>query len=61
MGNVDENAYVDTADWRIPLSGRGREQSVAAGSKVKEIIGKEGQVFFYVSPYHRTRDTLKVC
>jgi len=59
-GNIDECAYVDTADWRIPLSDLGRLQAVGAGAKVKELIGNDGQVFFYVSPYHRARETLQV-
>jgi hypothetical protein len=27
MGNVDESAYVNTADWRIPLTDLGRKQA----------------------------------
>ena len=27
MGNVDESAYVNTADWRIPLTEIGRKQA----------------------------------
>ena len=32
LGNVDESAYVSTADWRIPLTDLGKKQ--AHGKKV---------------------------
>jgi broad specificity phosphatase PhoE len=50
---------VNTADWRIPLSAKGRRQAGAAGVRVKELLGSDGKVFFYVSPYHRARETLQ--
>lgn len=88
MGNIDERAYVDTADWRIPLTKTGRKQARLAGEKVASHLsfnnnqekgnrkddattknnGADGQVgnnnskgkiFFYVSPYLRTRQTLR--
>ena len=58
VGNVDESAYVTTADWRIPLTDRGREQAFSAGKTLKGLIG-EKEVFFYVSPYLRTAETLR--
>jgi len=27
LGNVDESAYVTTADWRIPLTDLGKDQA----------------------------------
>lgn len=83
LGNVDERAYVTTADWRIPLTEKGRGQARAAGKTVAShlIVKGEGdggsdggasdggvhgkanktrhKVFFYVSPYLRTRQTLR--
>ena len=75
LGNIDERAYGDTADWRIPLTNRGREQARNAGKKVashiilpsnsnnNNPIGSTGSgsnnIFFYVSPYLRTRQTLR--
>lgn len=70
LGNIDERAYATTADWRIPLTNLGREQARLAGKKVssylnQELNGKEesqatkGKVYFYVSPYLRTRQTLR--
>ncbi len=58
MGNVDESAYVDTPDWRVPLTERGHQQAYETGKKLREIIGEDGKVFFYYSPYRRTRDTV---
>ena len=59
MGNVDESTYVSQADWRIPLTSEGKHQAVQAGSTIAKLIGKQGNTFFYVSPYMRTRQTLK--
>jgi hypothetical protein len=57
-GNVDESAYVNTADWQIPLTELGREQARGAGRELGELLGDES-VFFYVSPYKRTLQTLE--
>jgi len=73
LGNIDERAYGETADWRIPLTNKGREQARKAGKKVashiitpsnidknpKESTGSNNNIFFYVSPYLRTRQTLR--
>lgn len=59
LGNVDEATYVDSADWRIPLTPRGHEQAEEAGRAIRTLLGREGTVFFYVSPYRRTRQTLQ--
>jgi len=59
IGNVDDCAYVTTPDWRVPLTERGVKQSFEAGKKLRDIIGEDGKVFFYYSPYVRTRQTLK--
>lgn len=85
LGNIDERAYTKTADWRIPLTAKGREQARSAGRRVASHLmggdgsvdgsvdgitqgdvgvvakadGTKGKVFFYVSPYLRTRQTLR--
>ena len=57
-----------TADWRIPLTNKGREQARLAGQKVDSLLrvnangeelSEKGKVYFYVSPYLRTRQTLR--
>ena len=57
-GNVDESAYVTTADWRIPLTEKGLNQAGSAGRQLRTLMGDEGTVKFYVSPYVRTLQTL---
>ena len=42
MGNVDDRAYVTTADWRIPLTDLGKKQAE----------GEYRVVFAQYSPYH---------
>jgi len=73
LGNIDERAYGETADWRIPLTKRGREQARLAGKKVASHLApssiqhntdtiestRSNNIFFYVSPYLRTRQTLR--
>ncbi|KAL3781140.1 hypothetical protein ACHAW5_002406 [Stephanodiscus triporus] len=61
MGNVDESAYVNTADWRIPLTDLGRKQAHEAGKNLRELIcEKDASVVFYHSPYLRAKQTLDV-
>jgi broad specificity phosphatase PhoE len=59
LGNIDDSAYVTTPDWRVPLTEKGKMQSNEAGKELSKIIGKDGKVFFYYSPYRRTRETLE--
>ncbi len=58
-GNVDEAAYVSNADWRVPLTERGREQATEAGQKLASLLEPGARLHTYVSPYARTRDTLR--
>jgi broad specificity phosphatase PhoE len=57
MGNDDETLFTKIPDWKIPLSHQGRQQAREAGERIQEIIGPS-RVFFYVSPYRRTNQTL---
>ena len=65
LGNIDERSYGNTADWRIPLTKRGREQARLAGKKVATHImcnnnnNNNSNILFYVSPYLRTRQSLR--
>ncbi|CAN6482652.1 unnamed protein product [Victoria cruziana] len=67
QGNLDTAAYTTTPDNRIPLTPSGIVQARAAGEEIRRIVaegragGEEGgdwRVYFYVSPYVRTRSTL---
>lgn len=35
QGNVDQNAYVTTADWRIPITDVGRQQAAGEWSNAQ--------------------------
>lgn len=66
QGNLDMSAYTTTPDYRIPLTPHGIEQARAAGCHVRHVVsgGSEEatdnwKVYFYVSPYERTRATLR--
>ena len=59
LGNIDESAYVHTADWRIPLTPKGVEQASKAGESLRQMLGNDERVFFYNSPYTRTKQTLE--
>lgn len=64
QGNLSMSAYTTTPDHRIPLTLLGLEQARAAGQQIKEAVSKGGQaddwkMYFYVSPYERTRSTLR--
>jgi broad specificity phosphatase PhoE len=57
LGNVDESAYTRIPDHALPLTARGEEQAVAAGPRIKGLVG-DGRLGVYVSPYRRTLRTL---
>ncbi|KAG6524790.1 phosphoglycerate mutase-like protein AT74 [Zingiber officinale] len=61
QGNLDMAAYTTTPDYRIPLTRLGVEQARTAGEKIKVVVseGERWKVYFYVSPYERTRATLR--
>ncbi|KAF8116150.1 hypothetical protein N665_0020s0014 [Sinapis alba] len=67
-GNIDQGAYATTPDHKIPLTEEGRAQAREAGKKMRALIsaqsgggacGENWRVYFYVSPYERTRTTLR--
>ncbi|KAK8712565.1 hypothetical protein V6N13_147802 [Hibiscus sabdariffa] len=63
-GNLDTSAYTKIPDYKIPLTEEGRAQARLAGSHLRELISGHGscsdwRVYFYVSPYERTRSTLR--
>ncbi|ERN12439.1 hypothetical protein AMTRI_Chr01g137060 [Amborella trichopoda] len=62
-GNVDYSAYVTTPDHQIPLTPQGLLHGRACGREIREMIERDSagdwRVYFYVSPYERTRATLR--
>ncbi|HSU70149.1 MAG TPA: histidine phosphatase family protein [Micrococcaceae bacterium] len=56
--NVDQTIYNRVPDYRIPLTGLGRQQAAAAGEEIRRRL--DGQkVCIYVSPYLRAYETLE--
>ncbi|KAI3885836.1 hypothetical protein MKW92_033772 [Papaver armeniacum] len=66
-GNLDGSAYTTTPDYKIPLTELGLNQARTAGQNILQIIQSQSEsetennwkVYFYVSPYERTRSTLR--
>lgn len=57
QGNVNREVYKKTPDYAVKLTEKGHNQASKVGQKIKKIIGGE-EIYFYCSPYHRTRQTL---
>src|SRR5215217_4221328 len=55
-GNVDKGHYLTIPDYALNLTLNGMEQARQAGNEIKEIIGSE-ELYVYLSPYVRTRQT----
>ncbi|KAK7391966.1 hypothetical protein VNO78_20391 [Psophocarpus tetragonolobus] len=63
-GNLDTAAYTRIPDNKIELTEEGIGQARRGGEELRRVIGGEGcspdwRVQFYVSPYARTRSTLR--
>lgn len=62
-GNVDECAYVKIPDNKISLTEKGWKQAILCGQNIRKLIESDGvenwQVYFYVSPYKRSLQSLR--
>ncbi|PIN17249.1 Phosphoglycerate mutase [Handroanthus impetiginosus] len=62
-GNTDENTYGNLPDHKIPLTAQGIEQAKQTGTLIRELLDNSSncnwKVSIYVSPYTRTRSTLR--
>ena len=56
--NVNLKFFANKPDYAIELTEKGREQAFVAGKKLKELIMDE-KLYFYVSPFWRTRSTFE--
>ena len=64
QGNLDTAAYTTTPDHKIPLTPQGIDQARVAGAHIRRLVSSDcsapnWRVYFYVSPYTRTRSTLR--
>lgn len=57
VGNADKTAYKDTPDYALTLTDKGHRHAAEAGVAIKNIIGSEQSIQFYISPFWRTRQT----
>uniref|UniRef100_A0A0E0A3Z6 Phosphoglycerate mutase-like protein AT74H n=1 Tax=Oryza glumipatula TaxID=40148 RepID=A0A0E0A3Z6_9ORYZ len=62
-GNVDEAAYTRVPDPRIGLTPQGWRDAEDCGRRLRHLLstggGDDWKVYFYVSPYRRTLETLR--
>ena len=54
--NVNLHLFASVPDYAIELTEKGREQAFNAGKRLKELVNDE-KLYFYVSPFWRTRST----
>ncbi|CAN4092555.1 unnamed protein product [Withania somnifera] len=57
-GNSDKKFYTTVPDHKVQLTEKGKEQARKAGELIRRVVGNN-KVYFYVSPFLRTRETLK--
>lgn len=55
--NVDTSVYSHMPDHRVSLTERGKEQARNAGMEIRDLIGEEGSIGMYVSPFRRCVQT----
>lgn len=56
-GNENKSIYKTIPDYALQLTEKGKQQALEVGVKLKDIIGPEQSIQFYVSPFWRTRQT----
>jgi len=59
-GNVDNRAYTYLPDPQVPLTPLGWRQAMRAGERIRQLTDGDGprrRLFFYTSPYLRSRQT----
>lgn len=56
--NTDESKFATEPDYTIELTENGIRQALEAGEKLKELV-KDESMYFYVSPFWRTRSTFE--
>jgi broad specificity phosphatase PhoE len=57
-GNLDHSQYQTTQDFALKLTPAGIQQARQAGTKIKKFLAG-GDVYVYLSPYFRTRETFQ--
>lgn len=57
QGNHDTTIYATVPDHAIGLTEKGQEQARKCGCELKSIIGDDGTLLCYVSPFRRSKET----
>lgn len=57
QGNIDKLVYSKIPDYALGLTDKGKAQAIEAGKKLREM--SNGRAMFYISSYHRTRQTFE--
>ncbi len=57
MGNLNKHLYSVIPDNSMKLSPKGHLQADEAGKKLRQIVGSEESVKYYISPYERSKST----
>jgi broad specificity phosphatase PhoE len=61
LGNVDDTAYANIPDWKIPLTRRGERQALHAAKDLSNLLTENGEsIFCYCSPYKRAQETWQI-
>jgi len=60
QGNINSKIYSTIPDHAIGLTEKGREQARHCGEELKKIIGNDGTIICYVSPFHRSKETCEL-
>jgi broad specificity phosphatase PhoE len=58
-GNIDENVYLRTPDWRIDLTEAGKRQADDAAARLHQLVRRDPLCVYY-SPYVRARRTWEI-
>jgi len=59
LGNVNPRVMEELPDYQVPLTQRGVQQARDLGARIKRLVNPDEFVRYYVSPFWRTRQTVR--
>jgi broad specificity phosphatase PhoE len=57
QGNQDTTIYSTVPDHAIGLTDHGRQQALQCGQELRKLIGDDGKLICFVSPFRRSKET----
>jgi broad specificity phosphatase PhoE len=60
QANQDSKIYSSVPDHAIGLTDKGREQAHHCGEELRKLIGNDGKITCYVSPFRRSKETCEL-